>query len=361
MRQYISALTHVRFAGLCCLSLCSFFSTASILQAQNTGVGWWKFDETTGQTIGDSSGSANNGFLGNSTVADIDDPSWTSPGRLGPSALGFTPQNFAQVPDNASLEPANVSVQAWVQSSVAPANFAYMVGKGASDCQSSSYALYTGADGGAVFYILTASGFILSPSAPPAALWDGGWHHLMGTYDGSMVRLFVDGVEVGSGTPSGGAAIVYNLPDSNDLMIGSYDPAGCALAFNGKIDEVRIWKQALNPAVISTLATKSCNFVTTAVKPNTIARGGFVMVTGGLQNCLASSQHVVIQFDAATPCTKSLMASIPFTIPAHFSQSLTLPLFIPKNSCEGSYSISATTLIDGFPVTMSSAALNVTP
>ena len=85
------------------------------------------------------------------------------------------------------------------------------------------------------------------------------------------------------------------------------------------------------------------------------------MVTGGLQNCLASSQHVVIQFDASTPCTKSLMASIPFTIPAHFSQSLTLPLFIPKNSCEGSYSISATTLIDGFPVTISSAALNVTP
>lgn len=279
MRQYIYAPSHVHFVSLYCLSICSFFGTAGTLTAQNAGVAWWRFDETTGEIITDSSGAGNNGFRGDSSAADVDDPSWITPGRLGPSALAFTPQNFVQIPDHASLEPAQVSVQAWVQSAVAPANYAYIVGKGASDCISSSYALYTGAAGGAAFYISTPSGFILSPAVPPASIWNGAWHHLMGTYDGSTVRLFLDGVQVGSGTPTGGARIVYNMPNSNDVLIGSYDPTACALAFNGKIDEVRIWNQALSPAVISTLATRSCNFVTTSVKPNTIAQGGFVTVT----------------------------------------------------------------------------------
>ena len=146
MRQYICASTRVRFVASCCLPLCGFFGTASTLSAQNAGVAWWRFDEAAGQTITDSSGAANNGFLGNSPAIDVDDPLRVSPGRLGPSALAFSPQNFVQIPDHASLEPAQVSVQAWVQSAVAPADFAYIVGKGASDCVSASYALYTGAE-----------------------------------------------------------------------------------------------------------------------------------------------------------------------------------------------------------------------
>jgi hypothetical protein len=29
-------------------------------------------------------------------------------------------------------------------------------------------------------------------------VWDGSWHHVAGTYEGSMVRLFVDGMEIGA-------------------------------------------------------------------------------------------------------------------------------------------------------------------
>lgn len=356
MRRNHSISHLTRIAAFCCI-----LATAGTLSAQNTGVGWWRLDETAGQTIGDVSGASNNGFLGAAPVADPDDPSWITPGRLGPSALGFAAQNYAQVPDNASLEPAAVSVQAWVQSPVAPGNFKYIVGKGASDCTSSSYALYTGPGGGAAFYISTASGYVLSPAAPPASVWDGAWHHLLGTYDGTTVRLFLDGVQVGSGTSTGGAAIVYNLSTSNDLLIGNYDPAGCSLAFSGNIDEVRIWNQVLSPAIIATLATKSCNFVTVGVRPGTVAQGGFVTVTGGIQNCLASSQPIVVQFALTTPCTSSAMISIPLTLPANASQSLSLPVLIPRGTCTGSYSVSATTSINGFPVVMSSATLNVTP
>lgn len=81
-----------------------------------------------------------------------------------------------------------------------------------------------------------------APTAPPAAssaTADGQWHHLRGTYDGSAVRFFVDGTEVGSGTDATGA-ILYN---DEPLTIGAYGGAGYgagSLGFTGDIDNVRV-------------------------------------------------------------------------------------------------------------------------
>ena len=43
---------------------------------------------------------------------------------------------------------------------------------------------------------------LLRHAAGPASVWDGKWHHVAGTFDGSTVRLYVDGVQVGTGTPA---------------------------------------------------------------------------------------------------------------------------------------------------------------
>jgi hypothetical protein len=87
----------------------------------------------------------------------------------------------------------------------------------------------------------------VSPDAG-SGIWDGKWHSVIGTYDGLTVRLYVDGVEVGSGTPDS-SGISYGLPTSNDLMIGDY--AGCpGLNFAGSIDQVQIFDRALDPREI---------------------------------------------------------------------------------------------------------------
>ena len=65
---------------------------------------------------------------------------------------------------------------------------------GAQDCTASSYALYTGADGGIAFYIFDGSLYRISAAAAPADVWDGGWHHVAGVAsDNKTLRLFVDG------------------------------------------------------------------------------------------------------------------------------------------------------------------------
>lgn len=74
------------------------------------------------------------------------------------------------------------------------------------------------------------------------------WTHLAGTYDGVMVRLFVNGTEVAS-TPGTGAIV----DAGNSLRIGNGDLSSPGIEeWNGEIDEVRLWPFARTAAEIAT-------------------------------------------------------------------------------------------------------------
>ena len=133
-----------------------------------------------------------------------------------------------------------------------PRDFRYVVAKGANGCIAASYGLYSGPDGGLEFYVAQGKGSIYarSPDAGQRA-WDGDWHLAVGTYDGSTVRLYLDGVEVGTGTPWPGS-LEYLLPSSNDFYIGDYP--GCAdHEFLGAIDDVAVWNRTLDAGEIGGL------------------------------------------------------------------------------------------------------------
>ncbi|MBA7558226.1 hypothetical protein ES705_51021 [subsurface metagenome] len=85
-------------------------------------------------------------------------------------------------------------------------------------------------------------------------IWDGEWHHIAGTYDGSNLRLYVDGSEVGSGK-SVSKTIGYS---AGDLFIGSY---GMGYYFDGLIDEVRIWSSALEASQLDDMTPPKTNFI----------------------------------------------------------------------------------------------------
>jgi hypothetical protein len=165
------------------------------------------------------------------------------------------------VRDQSVLEPQQVTVSAWVKASSSPGDFMYAVAKGGNNCSASSYGLYTGANGGLEFYTSSNNGlsFTLSPDAG-TGVWDGNWHSAIGTFDGSTVRLYIDGKQVGSGTPDT-SPIAYGLPTSNDLMIGNY-PACPSIpeGFTGSIDEVKVFNRAL-PAQEIKLAVLASNYL----------------------------------------------------------------------------------------------------
>ncbi len=73
------------------------------------------------------------------------------------------------------------------------------------------------------------------------------WYHIVGTYNGSEMKIFADGEEVGSKENLSGNM----TPFTNPLSIGTYN-AGLHL-FRGLIDEVRIYSEGLSSAQIKKL------------------------------------------------------------------------------------------------------------
>jgi len=199
-------------------------------------ISWWTADGTTLDFLGNNDGVAVPSV--SYTTGEVDD------------AFSFSGTQYVQVQQSSTLEPSQITVDAWVQA-VAPGASQYVVSKGALENNAASYALYTGASGGLQFYVYDGTKVNLSPDPGSTAVWDGKWHHVAGTYDGSAVRLFLDGSEVGSGTAAS-TAIAYGLTGSgsvtNDLFIGDYNPTCSSCSehhFTGQVDEVEIFQGAL--------------------------------------------------------------------------------------------------------------------
>src|SRR5690349_5658377 len=200
-------------------------------------IGRLAFDEPSGLSATDTSGAGRTGTLsgGVQRVA----------GKTG-GALAFDGAGGqVRIPSAAALETPNVTVEAWVKRSGSPGSFKHIVAKGSSACMAASYGLYSGPNDGIEFYVSSGGGssFTRSPDGGPG-VWDGQWHLVTGTFDGTTVRLYVDGGQVESGT-SGAAPIDYGALDTRDLFIGNY--AGCANhGFDGAVDDVRIYGRALS-------------------------------------------------------------------------------------------------------------------
>jgi hypothetical protein len=233
----------VKKSVLILVAILALVFAASASAASSPLDGWWPFYEGSGTVAHDNSGHGNTGTLSGATQ-------WV-PGYFGPGLSFDGSTARVDVPDSPSLDStAALSVGAYVKTSGSPGNFEYIVAKGASGCIAASYALYTGPNGGLQFYVSQNSGssYTRSPDAG-AAVWNGKWHFVVGTYDGSAVRLYVDGQQVGSGTPLSGP-VGYGLPNGNDLFFGHYD--GCSgLDFAGSLDEPTVWSTALTPQEVS--------------------------------------------------------------------------------------------------------------
>ncbi|MFC1766148.1 LamG-like jellyroll fold domain-containing protein [Planctomycetota bacterium] len=86
---------------------------------------------------------------------------------------------------------------------------------------------------------------------------DGRWHHLVGTYDGLQLRLYVDGqldaaVTATGPIPSGSGDFTTAMYGSIGALYKSNDGAPRNF-FNGLIDDVRIYSQALYSYEVSDL------------------------------------------------------------------------------------------------------------
>jgi hypothetical protein len=227
----------MRKEAACMVLLGVLWLGASTAHASPAVLADWTFDEGSGQVATDASGHGNDGQLGASTGSDTADPAWID-GHSGAHALGFDGSQYVSIPDSGALEPAHVAVHAWVRNDGSPGRFRYVLSKGSVGCDRSAYGLYSGWGGGIAFYVSSSTVYFISPEAPTATVWDGHWHHVIGSYDGGSVRLWIDGASVGTGTATN-VGIAYGN-GSKGIYIGMYR-GSCDLGFNGLIDDVQVW------------------------------------------------------------------------------------------------------------------------
>ncbi len=75
----------------------------------------------------------------------------------------------------------------------------------------------------------------------------GQWHHFASTWDGQIIRVYLDGVQNGNALFAGSPMMAW----AHDIYIGAQDGAGTiAREFHGKIDEIRVWDYARSEAQI---------------------------------------------------------------------------------------------------------------
>jgi Tol biopolymer transport system component len=81
----------------------------------------------------------------------------------------------------------------------------------------------------------------------PAQVVDGQWHHCAGTYDGRFMRVYLDGREAGSLERAG------KLQVQNDQVAFIGSSSGDGEFFQGSLDDLRIYREALSAEQIAQL------------------------------------------------------------------------------------------------------------
>ena len=200
----------------------------------NTGLlGSWHFDENTGTNAADSSENANIGTLKNGVQ-------WT--GGVRGSALSFDgDDDYVRVPGDASLNATSgVTLMGWF-------NHRSTGGDGVTGVEKQGQYRLTALTANATssqwefqFSGIDGKRYPVRTTTPVNS---DEWHHIAGTFDGSMLRIYVDGVLAGS------RAVDVPVRTGNaEFRIGKRDSNRY---FSGLIDEVRLYGSARSAVEIA--------------------------------------------------------------------------------------------------------------
>jgi hypothetical protein len=197
--------------------------------------GYWRLNETTGSTAVKTAGAANNGTYTNVTLGVA--------GLLtgaGNTAASFSGNNSrVRISSNSAVSSSSrISVEAWIKPTALPSGSTVhtIVGK------SSSYLLQF--EGSRLEFSIQQTFSRRRVQAPAGAIAVGGTYHVVGVYDGSALRLYVNGVQVAQSSRTGSIRT-----NSNPLYIGSSN--GSSQFFRGTIDEVAVYTTALTATQVT--------------------------------------------------------------------------------------------------------------
>jgi hypothetical protein len=221
-------------------------SACGIVQGQRAPLFYWPLDETSGTVVHPVTNGTNGIVQGNTE--------WLPDGGHHAGALRFN-GNTAR----ADLGPCDIttgatetfSIACWFKPEIISGTERILMAKAVSSevfVWSISLVNNTGAR-----VRIKAGGSMHIADIPPSTLFNNTWYHLAATYDGSMVRVYLNG----SLTAFTGAAGVVAYDADAPVTLGNIH--GNAMPYYGNIDDVRIYDVALTQAEVVDLVIGNVN------------------------------------------------------------------------------------------------------
>lgn len=235
----MNSATFTKLLFLALLILSSNRVSASLL-------GYWRFEEGTGTTAADSSG---NGF--NGTLAGTPIPVWTTGYVPSSGALDFTPTARVSLANDPAFQLTGpITLTAWT---LADATAGGRVITKGGNSGSRGWSLGVENTGYYSFQIPSSSTALTTLNTAPGSVALGVWTHLAAVYDPTALtmKLYINGA-LASATLTGIVpAVMYN-PPSIAPSIGTRSDG--TTRWDGKLDEIRIYNEALSQAQILALS-----------------------------------------------------------------------------------------------------------
>lgn len=224
----------------------TYAQAPSCIPAPSGMVSWWPGDGDANDIVDSNHGSLRNGATFAAGKVD--------------QAFSFDGLNdFVQIADSPNLNAGNaITIDVWVKA-VSTGGFQFLVSKFNANSRpppgnpaDDSYALYILPAGGLQWQVETIVGGTIFDNiltVTSVKVLDNQFHHVAGTYDGAVMKVYLDGALVGSKNANG------SIPVSSTVLIlgGGFNDGIPQFFLNGLLDEVEIYGRSLSGSEIQSI------------------------------------------------------------------------------------------------------------
>jgi signal peptidase I len=213
----------------------------------DTPVLYWRLGEASGTTAANTASSGPTGtYYSSPTLAQ---PSALS-SEIVNKSISTTTGGFVTA-TTTTTAPTQFTIEAWIKTTTTAGGRIFGFGNGGTTTLSTTpdRQLYLSPTGKAVAGLRNAN-LVKTVATSPLSYNDGQWHHLAATYNGTILRLYVDGAQVASTTTTATATFTGYWRAAQENLTG-WPTAPSGNSYAGGLDELAVYATALSATRIS--------------------------------------------------------------------------------------------------------------